>query len=330
MHHDKTARTLILHRKDLTGDKFIAGQIRGFNLERVIVEHEEGLDVRTNDKFLQQILPQTMPGFELVLLQPGDSIMEAFKKPTKWAPGFEPETKMPDLSKFGEATRKQIAVVENVAAYQNEKGEIVREPVRYTDPELLDVEPLPKQFEGLVKKHTNPYPEPTKGQYNPELIEVREEWERNNVKAENLLPEPGSIEWFFSRLGEMRKFMRQDTYLAVLETIEKGAPTSRDVEHLGLEHAQRNVGRSTGKTTRLVDKFIQDFFTTGQAHVQEIIDGCPPQQTNKYVVQMFKDRLTNEHGRILQDIHTNQRVDGSVIFTNKRFKRLSATFNGTW
>ena len=57
---------------------------------------------------------------------------------------------------------------------------------------------------------------------------------------------------------------------------------------------QVDLNRSTGRTTRLIDQYIQILFTNPNKEI-EIIDHSNNQQSNIHLTQMILHRLFDEH-----------------------------------
>ena len=57
---------------------------------------------------------------------------------------------------------------------------------------------------------------------------------------------------------------------------------------------QVDLNRSTGRTTRLIDQYIQILFTNPNKEI-EIIDHSNNQQSNIHLTQMILQRFYNEH-----------------------------------
>lgn len=54
--------------------------------------------------------------------------------------------------------------------------------------------------------------------------------------------------------------------------------------------------RNTGRSTRLVDKYIQEFFTKELGTSIKVIDHIDSDQTNNALMQKLVSRLVSEHG----------------------------------
>lgn len=78
-------------------------------------------------------------------------------------------------------------------------------------------------------------------------------------------------------------------------------------------------GRRMGNTTRLIDLFIQDFFTEGEAR---IYDHYGTLEAHKRVMYLVLRRLHAEHGIKREDIHINKTSLVIRAFTEKEKPKL--------
>lgn len=56
----------------------------------------------------------------------------------------------------------------------------------------------------------------------------------------------------------------------------------------------KDINRSTGKTTRLIDYYIQELYNNPNSPIK-IIDHCDHPQSSKYLIKAILRRLNSEH-----------------------------------
>lgn len=76
--------------------------------------------------------------------------------------------------------------------------------------------------------------------------------------------------------------------------------------------------RRTGRTTRLIDKAIQDFFTKGKA---VLVDHHSSHDSNMYLLRRFLKRLVDEH-------NLEARYDFEINYADFEIKRVKSLING--
>lgn len=64
----------------------------------------------------------------------------------------------------------------------------------------------------------------------------------------------------------------------------------------------KDKNRGSGRTTRLIDYYIQELFTKGEINVKDHYDNII---AHKYLVQRIKDRYKNEFNRGFQELIIN-------------------------
>jgi hypothetical protein len=62
--------------------------------------------------------------------------------------------------------------------------------------------------------------------------------------------------------------------------------------------------RRSGKTTRLVDRWVQEFFEKGITYIYEGRDNENQMVLNKEALERFKRRMASEHSNVNFDITT--------------------------
>ena len=81
--------------------------------------------------------------------------------------------------------------------------------------------------------------------------------------------------------------------------------------------------RCTGRSTRLIDEYIQKLFTTGCVTV---IDHCNEKHNNMVLLTKIMSRIKNEHPHILEKISINKGSlkiklnDPDIILKNRKLK----------
>lgn len=81
-------------------------------------------------------------------------------------------------------------------------------------------------------------------------------------------------------------------------------------------------GRRSGTTTRLVDEFVQKFFTEGTVR---IYDHYSTIRSDRRILKIFLTRLRIEHGFTKEDIEVNEgrTRNGDIAIHVKKLKKWS-------
>lgn len=66
--------------------------------------------------------------------------------------------------------------------------------------------------------------------------------------------------------------------------------------------------RATGKSTRLVDKLIQEFFEQPAGTKIPVCDHYPEKQADKFLLDRFMKRLESEHHGVMCKIHREKHL----------------------
>ena len=68
------------------------------------------------------------------------------------------------------------------------------------------------------------------------------------------------------------------------------------------------TSRATGKTTRIVDELIQEFFEKPMGTKIAIVDHYPERRADEFLLNMFMRRLESEHPAITYKIHKGELI----------------------
>lgn len=68
------------------------------------------------------------------------------------------------------------------------------------------------------------------------------------------------------------------------------------------------TSRATGKTTRIVDKLIQEFFEKPMGTKIAIVDHYPERRADEFLLNVFMKRLESEHPSATCKIHRGELI----------------------